>query len=255
MSQLAPQKAMANFYVNILRMQMMKNALMGYHFHIEEAPAGKLFECVKIKDDNQKRLGAMEMIYFVTSCFYPRMQTLLSKFCYKSPLYEVLLLGNIQEHLTQEFREKTGVNNEAEVKRFEGLRVKNVIVVVGNTTSLLIEFKNKLVEHLQCFNNQVARVHYLNFLQVKDGLEEIQISLQLGQYDITRSIYLLSVKAPPTVEQLQSLADSKRRNKFTETLDSLGERRVFLVLDVPTTVHESEHKAYADAIDFLRRHK
>lgn len=57
------------------------------------------------------------MVYYVTSCLYPRMANTLAKICYQSKVYEVLLRGQVDPSLTSELVAKMGATSEVEARR------------------------------------------------------------------------------------------------------------------------------------------
>jgi hypothetical protein len=237
----------------------MKNLQLLWHYTDVKMPEESVFDYFSPKKEVSKRVEVQEMVYYVTSLLYPRMSTLLTKICYQSRMYEVLLLGDVDKSLTEELRGKIGANSEVEVKRSEASSrlVKQLIILASSTqvNTFVNDFRTKLAEHLMSFNNDIIRVCYLNFLAVKEGLEEIRIVYMLGQIETTRSVYLLQVKSPPTIEQLQSLVDRKKRSDLSDLIDDLGERKTYFVMDIPENIHKSEEKVYMDAIEFVRKHK
>jgi hypothetical protein len=62
----------------------------------------------------------------------------------------------------------------------------------------------------------------------------------LGDIETNKVIYLLTMKSPPQMEQLISIVERKKKSSISEVLDELGDKRVYLVLDVPSTLHNSE---------------
>jgi hypothetical protein len=159
-------------HVSIIRLQMMKNVQVGFLYSKFNVPHNQIFEYTIVKEDKFKKVSISEIVSYVTSCLYPKMNSLLSKICYQSRIYEVLLKGLVDPKLTDELKSKVGVVQERDSKKSEHVKgPKNLIVLISKSNNLVSEFKAKLTQHIVGFNNQVIKVHYLEFHQLKENLE------------------------------------------------------------------------------------
>jgi hypothetical protein len=149
-------------HVSIIRLQMMKNVQVGFLYSKFNVPHNQIFEYTIVKEDKFKKVSISEIVSYVTSCLYPKMNSLLSKICYQSRIYEVLLKGLVDPKLTDELKSKKSEHVKGP---------KNLIVLISKSNNLVSEFKAKLTQHIVGFNNQVIKVHYLEFHQLKENLE------------------------------------------------------------------------------------
>jgi hypothetical protein len=106
------------------------------------------------------------------------------------------------------------------------------------------------------FNNGIIHIQLVDFHPIKESLEEIEVTYNLGTTPMVKCFYLMGMNGLPTLEQLQSIGDARRRSNLTDMIKEInGDRRGYILLQFPLMIRTEEIKIYYELNDYMKKLK